>query len=378
MDLTRRHFTQGLSAAAGIALFANPLAMLAHATPISNGRFLMGAGNELICYHLADNRVQRIPLGFNTHGVFPHPTDLNRVWAVEKLGTHAADIDLAAGKVTKAFSSPDSAFFYGHAAYQASSDTLFVACMRYDNRAGHLVGYSMQDYEVTSDDYICSGPVHDVQFMPDGTLMAATIEVGWTGGKPLPVDGKSLRSSTEWFLTGSALAFFDPQTRARLRSLPIADGETQALTHMHQLKNGGFIAISAPWDRDGTGAFYCAPTADAPLKRVDCGAALEAKFNYEFLSIAVDETAHVAAVTNPTGAYVVFMDTRTGTFIDAIKQPATNIAFDAPTRRFVTANSGRIVTVSKTGVNSVLVDGLKGDSATNAPLQFSSAHSVII
>lgn len=377
MDLTRRHFTQGLSAVAGVALFANPLAMLAHATPISNGRFVMGAGYELVCCNLADNSVQRIDIGFNTHGIFPHPNDPNRIWAVEKLGTHAAEVDLKNGKVLKSFSSPETAFFYGHAAYQPESDTLFVACMRYDNRAGHLVGYSAKDYSIVSDDYICSGPVHDVQFMPDGTLVAAIIEVGWTDGKPLPVRYDTIRNNKDWFLTSSALAFFNPKTRERLRTIPIADGNVQALTHMHQLKSGGFIAISAPWDRDGTGAFYCAPTADAPLARVDCGKALEAQFKYEFLSVAVDEKHHVAAITNPVGCLVVFMDTRSGKFIDAIQQQANNVSFDAPTGRFVTASSGRVITISTEGIDTVLVDGLRSH-VYDGPLQFSSAHSVII
>ena len=343
--------------------------MLANAADAKNRRLVVGSGNGVCSIDIAAKQTSLVEIDFLPHGFAQNPHRPNHIWAIEKWGTAAAEVDIEQKKVVATLQSPKDTQFFGHGLFSPAGDVLFI--VREDMRTGkgHFIGYDATNYKPVLDYQVTPGGLHESRMLPDGTFLVAS-----NGAPVIFRNGEFVKTE---LIENSSLVHVDSKTGKILDKKFIGD-TGQILGHFLVTNNGTIVALSSPRRDSGQkgGAIYFGHIGKTGLQRIRWGKDIDDRLSGEMLSVAVSETDNVAVVTNPTSSMMLFVDIREGEFIGAIHQNAHGVSFDRDLGRFL-ATGTELSAVN--GITKEMDVVELNDSAGDAfHGELGGAHSIII
>ena len=297
------------------------------------GRTLIAGSEKTVCaVDLSTRQVAQVPVAFKPHGYAQNPRQPARIWAFEKWGRGAAEVDFVTGAVSHAFVSPENMQFFGHGFFSRDGKTCFAVREDLSTGLGHCIGFDSETYREVMDIQATPGGLHECHLLTDDTFLVAS-----NGAPVIFKDGVMLDSP---MVERSSLVHVDPVVGKVIDKKFIADDD-QIIGHFALSASGTILALSSQRRSAQArhGAVYFGHVVQPTLRRVELPEPLEAKLVGEMLSIAIDEARHLAVVTNPGGARVLFIDSRTGTFLGALENKINGVVFDEALAGFI--GSGR-------------------------------------
>ncbi|MGE3769627.1 MAG: DUF1513 domain-containing protein [Bdellovibrionales bacterium] len=346
MQFTRRHFLQAMSALAASAVL-HP----AFASASVPRRYVTGTRTGIASYNFVTGQIEETKTGFLPHSFVKVPGPAGRIWAIEKFGSNGAIVDVFQRRVIRHFKCPEPYVFYGHGTCQG--ERLLVASRSTEDGSSSLLAFNPESYKVEDAYHVIEGGVHDVQTLPDGSMLVAASEIDFDpelfGITPL---GQEKLHST-------GLVHLDVGGAFLKRIL--VDAKDEAAAHF-LLTGKGIIGLTMPWGKAVHGNLYYAPTIDETLYKVAVPEDIAQRFVYEFLSGAVDPATETAALTNPKGGQVILLDSRTGEFKGAVQNSSNGIVYNPDLQRFVTSDGG-IKTIDSAGGTQMLAEGRASDGS---------------
>ena len=366
MFVSRRHVLQMLGSAAVVGVLS-PLDVLADmgrtlVTPITPKTT---AESEGICaINLQTLNASFIPLAFPAHSCIQNPAYPTHVWAVERWGTNAAEVDIQSGKVIRTMQSPKDTQFYGHGLFW--HNLLLISSVNYVKKRGGLAGFDYTTLKHEIDFDATPGGLHQSHFTSSNK---AVISSSGTLGDPghNPILGQRLE--------GSSIVEVDLSANKITNKIAVPDAD-QIVSHLTVLKNGTIVALSTPrplsFSKHGNIYFAAAGSA---LQKVPYSEELNQRLSGEILSVVADEDKGIAVITNPASETLMFLDTKQGKLTGWTKNDGCGIAFD-PSLGFLSSGSGlaQVDPVARIAKHMPLS---KPDAKSPVPLN-AIYHSVII
>lgn len=365
MALTRRVFLAGCTALLSTGLCGLPrLAAAARA-----GRKLIAGSAQSVCaIDLTTRQVAQVAVDFKPHGYAQNPRSPERIWAFEKWGRGAAEIDFANGVVSKAFACPEDAQFFGHGLFSRDGKICFAVREDLTTGLGHCIGFDTATYKEVLDIQATPGGLHECHLLADGTFLVAS-----NGAPVIFKDGVMLNTP---MAERSSLVHVAPESGTVLDKKFIADDD-QIIGHFALSQAGAIIALSSQRRSSSSnhGAIYFGHLTQPVLRRVELPEALGAKLLGEMLSIAIDETRNLALVTNPGGSRVLFIDSRDGAYLGALENKINGVVFDESLAGFL--GSGKELVLIKSLQDKVLPQAVSDKAGADFAAAFDGAHSIL-
>lgn len=333
MHCSRRQFLKNTVLAAAGIVCSSPFARFASASAPAAHSLITGTSNSVRAIDLATRDVHTVPVDLTPHGFVQSPGRPERFWVVEKYGEHAAEVDFRERRVVRQLQSPPGTQFAGHGVMSLQNDVLFISRANLETRRGSLAGYDINSGKQVCEYQVTPAGIHQAAMLPDGQLLVAS-------GGFLPKSYTDPKGSQQGVrVEASSVIRVDPKNGRVLDKSFIAD-EGQGITHLAILGNGTIIALTNSGTMNRGGTVYISQGGTAPLKEIDWPQDIKQRLKFEMLSVAADETDHVAAATNPASALVVFFDTQDSRFLGRAERVARGIAFDPSMRRFICSGDG--------------------------------------
>jgi hypothetical protein len=269
--------------------------------------------------------MQRVDVSFQAHSYIASPDNPFFALGVEKWGPSAAFVDFKKSKIVHAFASPKGTEFYGHGIFFPEKNAFFVTRVDLKSGEGHLVGYDADTFKETYDFPVTPGGLHECHLLPDKTLLVTS-----SGIKP---QGYGSGAQTGPRFEASGLVHVDMGTGQVLGKKLITDDD-QVVGHFAIARDETIVALSGPRPgKKSFGEIYLGSVASPDLRRLEWTA------NYakvgEMLSVSMDEAHHRAAVTNPTGNNLFFLDTRSGQDMGHIPRKAFGVGYHTGKGQFL-------------------------------------------
>jgi len=385
MRTSRREFLVGLSLLSAAGLTGS-FPVIARAAEIPDNRYLMvGSGTSICAINLKNRQVHSVPVGFLGHGFVQNPLRPERVWAIEKWGRAAVEIDFKKGEVSQRMTCPETAAYFGHGFFAPEGNVLYIVQTDLLTGLGHLIGYDNGTFAQVRDYQVTPGALHDCHLLPDQTFLVVS------HGSTMTI-GPNKEHKYQPMLENSSLMRFDPRTNKVVDKKSIEDKD-QILAHFAVTQNGSLIAIGLPRpETDPTlptdplnpgnvdlkhgGAVYFGGLDEPGLRRVVLPDDVKVKLRGEVLSIAVDEAAHLAAVTNPASKTVLFIDLTNGIYIGQIGADAYGISYDPVMKEYL-CSGGKISGIpdNRKDVSPFPVKTMTGEDFPNP---FTGGHNTIL
>ncbi len=328
MRFTRREFLAQTSILLGACAIGYPLPSFATSIDDHVPHLVVGADNKVCAINLKTSIEMTVEIPFRVHACLQNPLKLNRFLSIEKWGAHASEVDFSNLSITKMLQSPPGTQYSGHGFFSAKGDAAFLTVADYNSGKGYLTGYDTRDYKQISHDQITVGSLHDCYHQEDGTLLVIS------DGLKFLQDMSELSSQR---LEPGAIIRMNLSNNHIMDRYDISDAD-QALGHLKVTKQGNIFVLSTPTgdNKSRKGNIYFMKAGEKKLSKVALPMDVYQGLKGEFLSIALDEERHVAAVTNPHGRTVVLIDTLKGEYIQHIKGTAfTNVAYDPVGKKFI-------------------------------------------
>jgi hypothetical protein len=343
--LSRRAFLQHLSLGMGLALSGVPLPLFG-AESAAQRYYIVGADINSACHiDLRDQKIREVPIGFSAHSFVPHPNDPYLAIGVQKWGPSAAVIDFKKEKVLHSLARPKGTEFYGHGVFFREKNAFFVGRVELESGQGHLIGYDADTFKEVYDYPVTVGGLHDCHLLPDRTLLLAS-----SGIKPAGPGGGAIRGQR---LEASGLVHVDLATGRVLGKKLIKD-ENQALSHFALAEDGTIVALSSPRPQTPSGEVYLGSVSSSDFRRLEWTDAFQK--NGEMLSVSIDKKRHVAAVTNPGGSNLFFVNMRNGEGAGHRPMRAMGVAYDPVKEQFLFSGEGAFYADEKNGSSMALPD----------------------
>jgi hypothetical protein len=339
-------------------------------TPKDNNLlFIVGSGPSLCTIDLKSLFCKKTNISFSPHGFAQNPKNPNRIWAFEKWGASAAEVDILDGVVTQQLTCPSNTQFFGHGLFSPEGNTLFIVREDLETGLGHCIGFDTVHYKPILDYQVTPGGLHECHLLPDHTFLVAS------NGAPVIYNNGTFKKMP--MVERSSLVHVDPVHGAVLDKKFIHDDD-QVVGHFAISLEGSIVAISGP--RQNTtqqrGAIYFGHLNKPSLEKVIWPDALNTTLFDEMLSVSMDNEAHVAVVTNPNSATLLFIDTRDGSFLGTLKNEARGVSFDENLGQFI-SNSKMLSLIDKdhTHAQALAIKTTAGDLYKD-PLD--SPHNLIV
>lgn len=293
---SRRHFMHMM---AGIAVSAMlpPVTALAES---AQKRLVVGfAPDKVAVIDVATMTATNLNIGFPAHSYVPIAHEPNRVWAIEKWGRHAAEIDIRQAQVLRRIECPSGSQFYGHGLYWPKKNLLLISCVNEAKNEGQLAGYDYDSLKPVASFIATAGTLHECRLISDDMAMVGCSGLGGSG-----------YSQERTHLDLSGLAYLDLNANKLVARKQIRD-DKQSLGHFYAFKNGAVIALSTqrPQSNAIHGNLYYAPP-DGDLHVLRTQTTLNQRLVGQMLSVAADEETGYAIVTNPESKTLVCVDTK--------------------------------------------------------------------
>ena len=361
MNLSRRQFLELV--AGTIASAAMPY--VPAFADIGKRTLITGIEPSLACIVNLDNmKGDCFKIGFPAHSFVPIQHEPNRVWGIEKWGTHAAEIDIHSGKVLRRIESPQGTQFYGHGVFWPKKNLLLISRVDIAKSEGQLAAYDYATLKQVDAFIATPGALHECHLISEDTAMVTNGGLG-TGVNYQPRQGPHVERS--------GLVQIDLSTNKIVAKKPI-DDDKQSIGHFLPLKNGAIIGLSV--ERPGTdathGYVYYAPP-NGQFRKLPFENALDSRVKGQMLSVAADEKTGIAAITNPASKTVIFVDTRQEKIAGWIEQEGQGMVYE-PSLGFLSSNNqlNQINPVSRSALNL-------GWSVNGAPPAFQAvSHSLLV
>jgi hypothetical protein len=341
--ISRRAFLQGSAAIASTAALAGLMPKWAGAAThpyliTSKGRKKQ---TSLVAISLLSGGAITVPLGFEPHSFLQHPRHPNRIWAIEKWGANAAEIDLHEGQVRKVLRCPSNKQFYGHGLFAADGTTLFIVRVDLTKGIGHLVGFDTATYQQVEDYQVTVGGLHDSQLLPDGTMLVTS-----SGLYEYHDDDKHDFKRIE----DSSLVHIDLQSGKKLEQKFIHD-DARVIGHFAQTAGGGIIALTSIADEaiseKDFGHIYLGNVQSNKLRKLDIDPAT-GPYKGEMLSVAANDDGTMAMITNPNGRKMVVIDPKNGTYITTLMMAGTaGVCYYKPARQFISSAPSGVYSIEE-------------------------------
>jgi hypothetical protein len=248
----------------------------------------------------------RIPLDFFGHGLAFHPKTRQRAALIEKRGRQGCVVDLAERRVVEQFAPMPEHAFYGHAAYSAAGDTLFVVETGLSTKNG-VVSIRDSATAATLDVLPTYGmSPHDCRLADDGRTLIIT-----NGGGP--------RNSA----VAPSVTCVDVQTRALVEKLEVHDPVRNA-GHVAIGEAREIVLLSAP--REGMPASTSLGCISLSRRgeewtHISPPETVASRLAGEALSVAVHEPSRTALATHPDGDLITFWNLDGRTFAGSLDLP---------------------------------------------------------
>lgn len=365
MAVTRRAFLAGCT-----ALLAMPLCGIPRLSAAAKvGRKLIAGSEKSVCAIDLDTRqVAQVSVTFKPHGYAQNPRQPAHIWAFEKWGRGAAEIDFASGAVAQTFISPEDTQFFGHGLFSRDGKICFAVREDLTTGLGHCIGFDTTTYQEVMDIQATPGGLHECHLLDDDTFLVAS------NGAPVIFKNGVMQPTP--MVERSSLVHVDPGAGKVLDKKFIADDD-QIIGHFVLSRAGAIIALSSQRRSAAVphGAIYFGHLNQPALRRVVLPEALEAKLQGEMLSIAVDEARNLALVTNPGGSRVLFIDSQSGAYLGALENKINGVVFDEALAGFIGSGKELVLIKSRQDKARTLA---AHDSAGAAFLAaFDGAHSIL-
>ena len=321
-----------------------------------------GKGKGAFLLNLKTKDFFEVPLGFDVHGFMRDPANPHRVWALEKWGTHAAEIDIPGKQALSEMQSPENAYFQGHGVFSQNGDRMFFTYRNLETGLGHLTGYDSQKRAPLFDTPFDASGVHDVHLFDKNTLVIAYSGLK-AGPGVLPEKGVRVGSS--------ALLYFDIEKEQVTHKNPIED-DKRHIGHLALTSTGAAIALTSLQNNDPAvrGRIYLSSSPTAPLERIDWPQEVDDMMKLGLLSVDVDEKQNLAAITNLGAGTVALVDISTKKFLKAFDDcHALGVSFDSYTGKFIVSGSGIFTIDSVTKKKSGFFDKTELDEKSAPPSQ---------
>jgi len=289
--------------AAGAAALGTSLAGGCSLRPRGRKGMILGAGRFLttdtgkmtyvLCvFDLDGNRSRAIDMDFFGHGLAFHPHERQRAVVFEKKGAGCCEMDLRAGRVTRAIRTPPHRAFYGHGAFSRDGQVLFATENHLETRNGLIVIRDAKTFQELGEFPTYGQSPHDCHLIDEGKTLVIT-----NGGGPL--ESEALPSVT----------FVEAASTKLLEKLTFETPRINA-GHLAISRRRDLVAISAPRDglpKESQGGVTIR-TGPGPFETMSRPQEVVQRMIGESLSLCIDEGRRVVGVTNPDGNIVTFWD----------------------------------------------------------------------
>ena len=230
MMFSRRHFLELLVGSAAMGMMP-PLAAFGQTM---RRTLVTGIEPDMACaVDLNSLKANCFKIGFPAHSFVPVPHEPDRVWGVEKWGTHAAEIDIRKGEVLRRIESPEGSQFYGHGVFWAKKNLLLISRVDIAKSEGQLAGYDYATLKQVASYIATPGALHECHLVSDDAALVTN------GGIKTGVDYAPRQGP---YIERSGLVKIDLSTNKIVSKMHIAEDD-QSIGHFVVLDNG---AIARP------------------------------------------------------------------------------------------------------------------------------------
>lgn len=281
MAVTRRAFLAGCT-----AVLTLPLCGISHlSAAAASGRKLIAGSEKSVCAIDLDTRqVTQVPVAFKPHGYAQNPRQPAHIWAFEKWGRGAAEVDFATASVAQTFASPEDTQFFGHGLFSRDGKICFAVREDLTTGLGHCIGFDTTTYQEVMDIQATPGGLHECHLLDDDTFLVAS------NGAPVIFKDGVMQSTP--MVEHSSLVHVDPWA-GKVRDKKFIADDDQIIGHFALSWAGAIIALSSQRRSAAVphGAIYFGHLNKPALRRVVLPEALEAKLQGEMLYLRLMKRA---------------------------------------------------------------------------------------
>ncbi|HEX7675036.1 MAG TPA: DUF1513 domain-containing protein [Bdellovibrio sp.] len=116
--------------------------------------------------NFAGTHFKSFPTSFTPHQVVQNPGNIQHFFAIQKWGTNAVHLDVASGKTT-ALPIPKGVNVFGHGAFSADLDKLYISAMDYNKGRGTILVYDAKKITLLGTQISNGLYPHDLQLAKD-------------------------------------------------------------------------------------------------------------------------------------------------------------------------------------------------------------------
>lgn len=326
-DLVSRRGFLSLSGAFAAAILL-PQPRPAAAATLRQSFATATANGGVIDIDLATGRIRHLKLNFKPHSLVQNPRHPARIIAVEKWGRSLAVIDYDTWTQIQRINCPLGCFFQGHADFLAAGASFVTTVVQNLSGTGHLITW----------DALSCTPISQVRVSPGGLHQCAVSQNNWvdiasTGIEP--VHGLTPDTGNE--IANSAICRIEANSGILVEQTTLPDSR-QSITHFARDVSGTTIAITTPrlLPQNRSGAIYIEDRS-GQYQKVDLPGSAAEHLCGEMLSLAINDRAGVAAITNTASPHVFLIDIGTRALITTIKVWSPGIAYDPNRNQFIAA-----------------------------------------
>lgn len=290
----------------------------------SKGRHIvLGYKGHLYAYSLNAGTFKDVIIENDPHSFTVHPQDSRRVWAVGKWQRAAVEVDIHSGRVLQSVQAPEESPFAGHAVFSADTQSLFFPANNSRTGRGEIRVHSSFSGKLRDIIEVGVNSLHDCQIFADGTLLLTCV-------------GRKNNKNLEWQKTS---VFFVDVENKKIKEQRFISDDHQWLTHVTRLGGESYMATSTPYltvsnSLELSGAVYFGRRGEE-LKRVILPAEVSGLIKNEFLSTSVDPVRKIAAVTNPRGGNIIWVNSETGEYLGKVSAKANGVSYVSELDSFV-------------------------------------------
>ena len=271
-----------------------------------------------------------ILIGFQGHGIMPHPVQRTRAAVFQKWGPGGCEIDFNTREKIRDIIPTPGREFYGHGAWSKDGKIIYAveAEPRSEgNYAGHIVVRDADNMQVLGEFPTYGKAPHDCHILDEGKTLAITNG----GGGPDSEDP-------------GCVTFVDIESEQLIERVTIPDLQAGHLTITDKSSSGDLAIGSTPHSPPGTGAdgFRKVPggltlrASGGSAMHVDAPKDVTSRMLGETLSLAIHDELNIVGCTSPDGNIFTFWDIKSGSHLKSFSlDKACGIALTLDKRYFV-------------------------------------------
>jgi len=313
------------------ALLSYPLLFFPGQVQASYGDIVVGGGmyknldtnkiEFLLGYvDLGSYTIKQIPLNFLPHGIALDPNNYKRLFVFEKVGPGACVVNLEDFNLEQYIPPSKDCYFYGHGMPNKDGSLTFQTETNIFTEKGVISIRDTKTLQLVGQFPTYGEKPHDCHLIENGKIMAITNAGG-------PIDD---------IMEKPSVTFVDIETRKLLEKIEL-DSHAFNTGHL-AYHNGDLVVVSAP--REGLSEMNIGAVSirkkNHKLITMTYPELITTKIYGEALSVTIEPTNRIAAVTHPSGNLVTFWSIDTNLLLNAVSLPhARGVVLNANGKSFI-------------------------------------------